>query len=237
MARPTSNSITRTIRAACGPAVMVLFLASVCAAACGQKPAFPNPPQDSQAKQSDQPSVKEENNQLQIHGEISLDLRSRAGFEGRPQSGLYSGSIRTITNLQKDLTVELFGWRKSSYLNASSSEFRFQQATIEKATGLNRLQAGLIRIPFGIYDYRETYASGLIDYAMPRVDFGNNAVDWGAPGAKLTTSHKNLQIEIAGFEGAGAGVWSNINHLSGGAIRAQEYVKDLIVGISRWDGS
>ena len=65
-----------------------------------------------------------------------------------------------------------------------------------------RVQAGLVRLPFGIYDPRETYASGLIDYPMPRGDYYYHSVDWGAPGVAWSGGPAHLQIEAAGFERA-----------------------------------
>ncbi len=59
-----------------------------------------------------------------------------------------------------------------------------QQASVEKEWGgtAGRAQAGLVRLPFGIHDTRETYASGLIDYPLARGDYFYHSLDWGAPG-------------------------------------------------------
>src|SRR5207249_2767821 len=111
---------------------------------------------------------------------------------GSTQTGAYAGSIRAITRLPGEVTLELYANRKSKYMMGGRDDALVQQATMEKAWGSNRAQAGVIRIPFGVYDYRETYASGIIDYPMARLDYGDNSVDWGVPGVKFTTSVKQL---------------------------------------------
>src|SRR5690349_4140545 len=105
---------------------------------------------------------------------LDWDLRSQPVARGRERIGLYSGSLRFKTGLAPGWNLELYGDRKDRSLLAlnSSSDFVVQQATFEKEWKSQRLQLGLIRLPFGIYDNRETYASGLIDYPMPRVDYG-----------------------------------------------------------------
>ena len=100
-----------------------------------------------------------------------------------------------------------------------------------------RLEAGIVRIPFGIYDYEETYTSGLIDYPLPRLDYAYDSVDWGVAGLKATGSRGPVQIEAAGFSGAGQGTWGNFNHVDGGAVRVQSYLPPpLVVGASVWQG-
>jgi len=95
----------------------------------------------------------------------------------------------------------------------------------------------LVRLPFGIYDPRETYASGLIDYPMPRGDYAYHSLDWGVPGVAWSGGPPRLQVEAAGFSGRGTGVWDNQAHVRGGAARAQTYFGDAIFGLSRWDGA
>ena len=68
---------------------------------------------------------------------------------------------------------------------------------MEKELSGQRLRAGIVQIPFGISDTRETYASGIIDYPMARGDYGYNSVDWGAPGVSWLGGSPNLQIEAA----------------------------------------
>src|SRR5262249_45378443 len=122
------------------------------------------------------------------------------------------------------------------FILRGSGDVVVQQATIEKEWASQRVQLGMIRLPFGIYDYRETYASGLIDYPMPRVDYGLNAVDWGVPGAKWSGGPPAFQLEAAAFNGSSYGVWINIANVNGAAFRVKIYIHDLILGASRWDG-
>src|SRR5260221_627470 len=109
--------------------------------------------------------------------ELDFDFRTQFVQGVTAQSRLYSDVIRAKTSLAPGLNVEFYGAHKYKDVLA-------QQATVEKDWGSQRLQLGIIRLPFGIYDYRETYASGLIDYPMPRVDYSLNSVDWGVPGAQ-----------------------------------------------------
>lgn len=169
--------------------------------------------------------------------EFEYDLRSRLAAGGKDHTGLYSGSIHLKTDLPSNLTLDLNAVRKDKYLMGRGCDFLLlSKATLEKAWGTQRLQGGVIRLPFGIYDYRETYASGLIDYPLPRVDYALNAVDWGVPGATWTGGSPKLQWEVAGFEGNGIGVWGNRTTVGGGSVRAQTYVDGLILGASHWNG-
>lgn len=171
--------------------------------------------------------------------DLDWDLRTRLASGGKAQSGLYSGSFRLKTGLLgPGWTVELYGARKDSDMLTlrSSSDLVWQQATVEKEWGSNRIQAGEIRLPFGIYDTRETYASGLIDYPMARGDYALNSVDWGVPGVKWAGGSSRFQVEASAFNGLAAGTWGNLNMLCGGALRVQTYVNDLIIGVSHWDG-
>jgi hypothetical protein len=45
-----------------------------------------------------------------------------------------------------------------------------------------------------------------------------------------------LQGELAVFGGQASGVWGNRNNVKGTAFRLQTYHRDLIFGVSRWDG-
>lgn len=170
--------------------------------------------------------------------DLHFDFRTRVAAGGKSRSGLYNAVLRSKVGLGSGWEAEFSGARKSSYLLAleGSSDFIVQQATLEKDWGPHRLQGGITRLPFGIYDYRETYASGLIDYPMPRLDYALNGVDWGVPGVKWTGGNSRLQMEAAGFAGDASGVWGNIHRLGGGAVRVQTYLHDLILGGSYWDG-
>lgn len=169
---------------------------------------------------------------------LDWDLRSQPLTNGKERFGLYSGSLRVKSALSHGWNLELNGDRKDRSLLAlrSSSDLIVQQASVEKEWSSQRMQMGIVRLPFGIYDHQETYASGLIDYPMPRVDYAYSAVDWGVPGAKWSGGSPQFQIEAAAFDGRSAGVWGNIQNVNGEAVRVQTYVRDLIVGVSRWDG-
>src|SRR5262245_50146011 len=104
--------------------------------------------------------------------EIDTDWRTRLPAIGRSRTALHTGSFDFKAELAPSLHAEVYGANKYT-------DFLVQRAVVEKDWGAQRLQLGVIRIPFGIYDYRETYASGLIDYPIPRVDYGLNSVDWG----------------------------------------------------------
>jgi hypothetical protein len=170
--------------------------------------------------------------------ELLFDLRTRLATGSRSDVGLYDSSLRSRIRLGSGWSAEYYGARKSRSLLTlpSSSDFLTLQATLEKDWGSQRLQGGMIRLPFGIYDYRETYASGLIDYPMPRLDYGFNSVDWGVPGVQWTGGSPRFQIEAAGFDGDASGAWGNTNRLGGGAVRVQTYLRDLILGSSYWGG-
>jgi hypothetical protein len=161
--------------------------------------------------------------------DFDYDFRSRLAGTGGSQSLLYDGSTRLAFDPADRMHVEVFAARKFGSL-------QLQQASVAADLRSSTLEAGVIRLPFGIYDYRETYASGIIDYPMPRVDYALNSVDWGVPGAKWSGGGPKLQVEAAAFDGRGAGVWSNLNNVGGTAVRLQTGLKDAIIGLSRWDG-
>lgn len=161
--------------------------------------------------------------------ELHLDARTLT-TQGTPaNTELYSWAFRLQTDVAREWRTEVYGVRKYD-------EFLFHEAHLSRQSGSNRIQIGLVRLPFGIYDHQETYATGLIDYPAPRVDYAFNSVDWGVSGIKWQGHRENWQWELAAFEGSGSGTWNNQDHVGGAAVRLQAYWKDLIVGISRWDG-
>ena len=167
-----------------------------------------------------------------VNTELDLDLRFRVAAVGASGSKLHTLALRTETNLGQ-------GWSFQFYGTHRYGPYAVQKASVEKELGGDggRVQAGLIRLPFGIYDQRETYASGLIDYPMPRGDYYWHSVDWGAPGVTWSGGLPRLQIEAAAMEGRGTGIWDNQTHVRGAAVRAQTYFGDAIIGVSRWDGA
>jgi hypothetical protein len=186
------------------------------------------------------PTVSNDGSGTPIETEVTLDLRTRVPAQGKTSALLHSSafSLRTESGLLPGaVRVNVFG------LNQYGA-FRWQQATVEtefpaRKDGVlpQRVQAGIIRVPFGIYDYRETYASGLIDYPLPRLDYAFNAVDWGAPGVQWTGGTAAAQVEAAAFNGRGMGIWGNLNGVDGGAVRLQTYAPPgLVLGFSGWIG-
>jgi hypothetical protein len=138
--------------------------------------------------------------------ELDIDLRARVAAVGASGTKLYTTSLRTERTLAPGLRVQFYGTHRYEI-------YGIQQATIEKEWGgmAGQAQVGIVRLPFGIYNPRETYGSGLIDYP--------------------------LQVEVAGFSGRGTEIWDNTGQVRGGAVRAQTYTGDAIFGLSRWDGA
>ncbi len=170
--------------------------------------------------------------------ELNFDLRSRISSTTTPRISLDSNTLRMQSNFAPGWRLDLEGGHYGGDLLAHPvmGNFLAHQASVEREWGAQRLQLGVVRIPFGIYDTRETYASGLIDYPMVRTNWGWYSVNWGAPGFKWTGGGPALQWEASAFSGRGAGDWNNDNNMGGGAIRAQSYVHGMVLGVSRWDG-
>ena len=164
--------------------------------------------------------------------ELDLDLRARVASVGASGTNLYTTSLRTERTLAPGLSVQFYGTHRYE-------RYGLQQAAIEKEWGgtAGQAQAGVVRLPFGIYNPRETYGSGLIDYPLARGDYAYHSVDWAVPGVAWTGGPANLQVEAAGFSGRGTGIWDNEGQIRGGAARAQTYAGDAIFGLSRWDGA
>ena len=162
--------------------------------------------------------------------ELDIDTRARIAAVGPSGVQLHTTALRVITGLGPGLRFEAYGTHK--YCSSS-----VQQALVEKDWGASRLQAGIVRLPFGVYDVRETYASGLIDYPMPRGDHAYSSVDWGVPGLQWVANSDRLQIEAAAFGGRSRSIWDTEQTVRGGALRVQTYTNGLIVGASRWDGA
>ena len=167
-----------------------------------------------------------------VVSELDLDLRTRIAATGASGSKLYTTALRMGMSLAPGVRVQLYGTHRYG-------AFAVQQALVEKEWGgaAGRAQAGIVRLPFGIYDPRETYASGLIDYPLARGDYGYHSVDWGVPGVAWAGGPANLQVEAAGFSGLSTGIWDNQERQRGAAVRLQTYAGDAIFGVSRWDGT
>ncbi len=145
--------------------------------------------------------------------QVDGDFRSRIASSGASRAALYGSQLDIHAKLPN-------GWR-FAYLGAQNNaptltgagarfnHFITQNAYVERETQTGRFQAGIVRLPFGLYDHRETYISGLIDYPLARVDYALSAVDWGAPGVRWTGNTASFQVDAAAFGGQGAGVWGN----------------------------
>ena len=164
--------------------------------------------------------------------EIDLDFRTRYDSYNATGSRLSALTLRSDAPIAPGVRFRVYAAHRYG-LNAA------QEVVVEKEWGgaAGRADVGLVRVPFGIYDPRETYASGLIDYPMTRGDYAYHSVDWGAPGVFWSGGPANLQLEAAGFSGKGTGIWDNQSEISGGAVRAQTYAGNAILGLSRWDGT
>ena len=165
-------------------------------------------------------------------GELDFDLRGRLAASGASGTKLYTTSLRTETTVAPGVRVHLYGTRRYGLSG-------MQQASVEREWGgaAGTVSAGIVRLPFGIYDPRETYASGLIDYPLARGDYAYHSVDWGVPGVAWAGGPPGLQLEAAGFGGRGTGIWNNQGQVRGAAARVQAYCGGAILGYSRWDGS
>ena len=164
--------------------------------------------------------------------ELDLDLRGRIAASGASGTKLYTTALRTSTTVAPGVHIQLYGTHRYGL-------YGVQQAAVEKEWGgtAGTASAGIVRLPFGIYDPRETYGSGLIDYPLARGDYAYHSVDWGVPGVAWTGGPPNVQVEAAGFGGRGTGIWDNTGRIRGGAARVQTYTGTAIIGFSRWDGA
>lgn len=164
--------------------------------------------------------------------ELDLDLRGRIAASGASGTKLYTTALRTSIMVAPGVHIQLYGTHRYGL-------YGVQQASVEKEWGgtAGTAAAGIVRLPFGIYDLRETYASGLIDYPLARGDYAYHSVDWGVPGAAWSGGPPNMQVEAAAFSGRGTGIWDNQGRIRGAAARAQTYAGTAIFGFSRWDGA
>ena len=173
--------------------------------------------------------------------ELQLDTRVRAASATRGQGGLYSGSLGITSRLSPGLMFNYEGVQNNHAVTFGGggrfNSFVTQQATFQKDWKDQQLQLGIIRMPFGLSNLSETYASGLIDYPLARGEYFTMGVNWGVPGVRFNGGTPNLRLEAAAFGGQASGIWGNRENISGGSLRMQGYTKDLILGISRWDGT
>lgn len=173
---------------------------------------------------------------------LDSDFRSRLATSGQSRTGLFSNTLFLDAHLNPNWRFRYQG-RQTNAPNLTGegdamriNRFITQEALLEKEWGAQRLQLGIVRLPFGIYNHSETYASGLIDWPLVRVDYQFLAVDHGVPGVAWSGGNPRLQVETAWFGGKSSGVWNDLTNLGGAAFRLQTYQAGLILGYSRWDG-
>ncbi len=174
-------------------------------------------------------------------GQLTLDTRSLVQTGGKTRAGVYGTGLAVNGKLGKGWRLNFNGMQTNAPniagAGARFDRFTTQEANVEYGRGAQTLAFGMVRLPFGLYDHRETYASGLIDYPLLRGDYALQALDWGVMGVKYTGYRGNVQWETSAFGGQGTGMWGNVNNAAGAALRLQTFYKGLIFGVSRWDGS
>lgn len=175
------------------------------------------------------------------HVQLNLDTRARVASGTTGQGGLYGSGLSLKSRLGSGLSLNYWGAQNNHAAifgtGGRFNSFITQEATLQKDWKDQQLQLGIIRMPFGLSNFSEMYASGVIDYPLIRGEYQTMGVNWGVPGIRFNGGSPNLRIEAAAFGGQGAGVWGNMDNLSGASFRVQGYYKDFIVGLSRWDGT
>ncbi len=164
-----------------------------------------------------------------LQGEFQLDMRNRLGFDYPYQRWDYphTAALRLEASAKDQTHMGILVQRK--YFAT-----RIVEAQVERPLSSTfTLRAGLQRLPFGIYDWQETYRSGLIDYAMPRVDYGATGMEQSVTGLGGTIRQDRLQAEGVAFSGKGTTVWNTYTPYRGGAGRVQLFLPtDTILGLS-----
>lgn len=164
-----------------------------------------------------------------IQAELHLDARNKLGFQFPYQryDSVHTTELRLQATLPQETKANVLVQRR--YFST-----RIVEASVERpVSSSTTLRAGLQRLPFGIYDWQETYRSGLIDYAMPRVDYGTSGVDQSVLGVGATVRRDRVQAEGAAFTGNGVTVWNDFTPRRGAAGRVQLFLPpDTIIGLS-----
>ncbi len=173
---------------------------------------------------------------------IDLDMRSRIASTGTSQAGIYEGTFGFRAKLMDGLHFNYAHSQNNAYIiNGFGRKVKHditQEAALEKSwRSGERLQLGIVRLPFGLYNSQETYTSGLIDYPLVRGDYALQSVNWGVPGVRFGGGSSQIQGEVAVFGGQSSGVWNNLNNTRGVDARVQLYRGNTILGLSHWAGS
>lgn len=174
--------------------------------------------------------------------QFNTDLRARIGSTGASKATAYDNAVGLGLRLAPGWQFRYTGGQQNANgltgYGGIFNKFVTQEAALERqwASGL-RMELGIVRLPFGLYDNREMYAAGIIDYPLLRGDYALQSVNWGVPGIRIGGGSPRLQGELAVFGGQSAGMWNNLNNTRGVAGRIQVYQGNLILGVSHWNGS
>ena len=163
-------------------------------------------------------------------GELQLDLRSKPRFDYHYQrwDTIHTGDLQLHATLDPRTQAGVLVRRR--YFATRTVEAQAERRLSER----DSLKVGLQKLPFGIYDSQETYRSGLIDYPMPRVDYGTSGIDQAVRGVGATVRRGRLLAEGAAFSGPGVTVWNGDLAYRGGVGRVQMFLPpSTIVGLSR----
>jgi hypothetical protein len=176
-----------------------------------------------------QSQTNQQTKSVTVQGEIHLDARNKLGFDYPYQrwDSIHTAEMRLNATLPKETKINFFTQRK--YFSSRISEANVEKTLSPQAS----VKVGLQRLPFGLYDLQETYRSGLIDYAMPRVDYGSSGMDQSVLGIGGTFQQGMTQLEGVVFTGNGVTVWNGYTPRRGVAGRVQRFIpSNTIVGLS-----
>ncbi len=172
---------------------------------------------------------------------LDLDLRSHITSTNSPRAGLYQSTFHAGVKLNDGLHFNFALGQNDAYLINGGNKVNHeivQEAALDKQwKSGERLQMGIVRLPFGLYDNREMYASGLIDYPLIRGDYALQSINWGVPGVRFGGGSSKIQGEAVVFGGQSSGIWNNLNNTRGVDGRVQLYRGNLILGLNHWSGS
>ncbi len=165
-----------------------------------------------------------------VSGQLEIDARAALDPNGKDSAKLYAETLSGRVQLNDTCEVDLEAVNKYGTAAVTRASVDLQRDRVS-------VDAGIMPLPFGIYNSQETYTSGLIGYPLARSGFGAYAVGWTLPGVSATANLPKVQITAGAMDGRAYGDWGNSSKISTGAVRAQTYFGDLIVGASYRDGS
>ena len=96
--------------------------------------------------------------------QLDSDFRSRIASSGSSRATLYGNQLDIHAKLPNGWKFAFVGAQNNAPTltgaGARFNHFITQNAYVERETRANRLQAGLIRLPFGLYDHRKRMSPG-----------------------------------------------------------------------------